>query len=659
MQPPPPGSHPHPQPPAPPATASDEILAAALRTRDTARTARPVAVLTARHWRPVFDYASVVTPSPEAASLLTTAAFGTVLDELRRVRTTAALRPLLLTAARRTGAAWAADGQVAALPGLRHPGTGRAVPAVIFTGDGDRALTARAFRTLPGADQTLLWHTEAEGEGVSVPAALLAVDPRTAAARREPAREAFRAAVLRAHRELAPDDDCRHYNKLLDAAVRRGGSRASAPGLAEHLAHCSHCRLAAGQLDHTGGRLGLLLAEALLGRAARPYYDSRPARRRLAALREGTAEGAPAGARDAGDRAPGRRSRRRPRSRTVAAARTLLSLRAPADVRAPADGHAPPDVRAPVDGRTPAPAHTSAPARTPPPVRTSAPGLRRAATGSRARRPRRPGPAAALLAGAAALAGLALVAAFGPDLRAGDGRTARAHRPPVPGTEAPPSTGPAPPAGPFTARLRHTASGLCLDIRDGIARRGADAVTEICAGRLSQRWTYEADGLLRNAAAPALCLDSGLPDGVLALSPCDREPRPVGGAPPGTLPGAPNSAPPGTPGTPGAGASPVGGPVSGGSGSPGDGPATPGAGTSPRGAATPAGEGGGLRLRYTLTSGGELLARRDDRLAVVPAAPGVGARAVVRLRGGEDDAPARRWRAELSPAPPGSPAPAS
>ncbi|MYS66067.1 hydrolase, partial [Streptomyces sp. SID5473] len=158
-------------------------------------------------------------------------------------------------------------------------------------------------------------------------------------------------------------------------------------------------------------------------------------------------------------------------------------------------------------------------------------------------------------------------------------------------------------------------SGLCLDVRDGIARRGADAVTEICAGRLSQRWTYETDGLLRSAAAPALCLDSGRPDGVLALASCDREPGATAG-PGGT---------------------------------------------------------GALRLRYELTAGGELLARRDDRQAVVPAAPGIGAPAVVRLRsdhgdnsdnsdngdsGGEGSGP-WRWRTEFSSPPPVRPAPAS
>ncbi|MYS66066.1 hydrolase, partial [Streptomyces sp. SID5473] len=271
MQPPPPGTHPPPLS----AAASDEALADALRSGGEAATARPVAVLMARHWQSVFDYASVVTPSPKAAFLLTTAAFDTVLGELRRRRPTTALRPLLLAAARRTGAAWARDAEVTALAGLRHPETGRAVPAAMFTADGDRTLTARAFQLLSGADQCLIWHTEAEGEGISVPAALLAVDPRTAAARREPVRETFRAAVLRCHRELAPDDSCRHYSKLLDAAARRKDGDTCAPmpapvpDVSAHAAQCAHCRLAADQLDHTGDRLGLLLAEALLGRAAR------------------------------------------------------------------------------------------------------------------------------------------------------------------------------------------------------------------------------------------------------------------------------------------------------------------------------------------------------------------------------------------------------
>lgn len=42
---------------------------------------------------------------------------------------------------------------------------------------------------------------------------------------------------------------------------------------------CGYCRYAADQLDQSGGRLPVLLAEAVLGWGARPYLDSRPGRR--------------------------------------------------------------------------------------------------------------------------------------------------------------------------------------------------------------------------------------------------------------------------------------------------------------------------------------------------------------------------------------------
>ncbi|MET7452873.1 RICIN domain-containing protein [Streptomyces sp. NPDC005574] len=188
-----------------------------------------------------------------------------------------ALRPQLLTAVRDTVGEWAADDGISALlPELRKPTGGRGLLAARSVTPERRRLAERAFRALPGASQCLLWHIEVEAEPISVPAGLLGVDPGTAATAVEQAREQFRAGCVRAHRELAPSQECRLHNRLLDGPLRRGG--ALLPDVRRHLAQCRHCRHAAEQLSHFEDALDVLLAEAVLGWGARRYLDSRPGR---------------------------------------------------------------------------------------------------------------------------------------------------------------------------------------------------------------------------------------------------------------------------------------------------------------------------------------------------------------------------------------------
>ncbi|MCG0067699.1 RICIN domain-containing protein, partial [Streptomyces tricolor] len=68
-------------------------------------------------------------------------------------------------------------------------------------------------------------------------------------------------------------------------------------------------------------------------------------------------------------------------------------------------------------------------------------------------------------------------------------------------------------------RLRNLASGLCVGVVGEKAAEGAETELSDCSATPSQRWTYETDGLLRNAAAPELCLDSRLGYSV-RLAPC-------------------------------------------------------------------------------------------------------------------------------------------
>ncbi|WP_078947654.1 RICIN domain-containing protein [Streptomyces griseus] len=274
-----------PRPPYPPRPGwspgdSDRNLLAQLGASgaDSGPGACAVALLLARHWRATFDYAVVCLASAEdSARMVATTAFNRVLGRAAGGAVSGALRPQLLVAVRETVREWAGDEAISTiLPELRKTVGGRGLRASGRATPEKRQIAERAFRTLPGASQCLLWHTEVEAEPISVPAGLLGVDSGTATAAREQAREQFRAGCVRAHRELAPTAECRYYNRLLDVAMRRGGELL--PDVRKHLTECQYCRRAAEQLGHFDGGLEVLLAETVLGWGARRYLDSRPGR---------------------------------------------------------------------------------------------------------------------------------------------------------------------------------------------------------------------------------------------------------------------------------------------------------------------------------------------------------------------------------------------
>ena len=237
-----------------------------------------VALLLTRHWRAAYDYAAICLASAGgSASTVATAAFHQVLRRLTGGAVGGALRPQLLVAVRNTVRKWAADEAIAiVLPELRKPNGGRGLRAVGSLTPEKRQLTDRAFQALPGASQCLLWHTEVEAEPITIPAGLLGVDPHTAAAALEQAREQFRAGCVRAHRELAPARECAFYNRLLDVSLRRGGTLM--PDVRRHLTQCRYCHDAAEQLRRFESGPDALLAETVLGWGARRYLDSRPGR---------------------------------------------------------------------------------------------------------------------------------------------------------------------------------------------------------------------------------------------------------------------------------------------------------------------------------------------------------------------------------------------
>ncbi|MGW7402650.1 ricin-type beta-trefoil lectin domain protein [Streptomyces sp. NPDC054833] len=506
--------------PARPFDVTDEQLSAELKKwTGTTPALHPVGELLDRHWEAAFAYARLCTNGPRAAGMLTTAAFTRLFGEsLRQAGPTSAWRPHLLVTVRRIAAEWDSDGRQE----LLHPAL------LTGTGPGDRAaarllppsnrrLLSRAFQRLPQSSRAVLWHAEVEAEPLAVPAALLGLDEEGARAELHRARVRLREESLQVHRELATEDECLRYIRMLDVTFRRGAMTVD-PDLQQHLNRCTHCRHTADQLDTFNGFLGVALAEAVLGWGAQAYVESRagltgepadpeppqpPAAAPAggepftSAVGEASTETVPGTADDdasvltgQGASAPGLPA---PSPRAVAR-RAASALRATTRPSAPADG-----------ARSRRSAHRAA------------------------RRARRRNLAAAV----ATVSGLVVLPLIlWSVLSSGDGAApapdGRSAKTPGPGssTRGPSWAGASQTSqGTLSGRLHNVGSGLCVAVVGNKAVEGAETELAKCSSAASQRWTYETDGLLRSAAAPELCLDSHLGYSV-RLASCTGAARP-------------------------------------------------------------------------------------------------------------------------------------
>ncbi|MEW1925756.1 ricin-type beta-trefoil lectin domain protein [Streptomyces sp. NPDC088360] len=440
-------------------------LAARLRGRPESEADRPVALLLARHWQSASDYSAIcLATRASSASMVATASFHQVLGDMVRGEPGGALRPYLLVTVRETVRGWSVDDRISAfMPELRKPTGGRGMRAATSVTLEKRQLAARSFWALPAVAQCLLWHTAVEAEHISIPAGLSGLSADLAADSLDQAREQFRAGIVRAHRELAPTEECPRYNRLLDVTMRRGSALLS--DVQQHLSGCRHCRDTADQLSDIESELGILLAEAVLGWGARRYLESRPGR---AAFARG---GAAATGR--GGRRSGGGGRHRPSPRT------------------PLPGGGPPG---------------------------------QARTYSRALRTGAALGAAALLA-AVLIATLSSGdggsgGSVSPTGMAGshdDRPSADPDEPPV-GSSAPTSAGY--PDSSDQGRLRNVAADLCLDVRGRKLKPGVRTKLAECSAEASQQWSYDDNGLLSSVPRPDLCLDSHADDGVIALGRC-------------------------------------------------------------------------------------------------------------------------------------------
>ncbi|MER5428195.1 RICIN domain-containing protein [Streptomyces sp. NPDC002588] len=257
---------------------SDEFLAAGIRGGTDSEVAQPTALLIARHWRPVHEYAVIcLASSGSVSNMLTAAAVHQVFDRLKLGEPGTALRPRLLVTVRDLARQWSADESIAGVvPVVKKPAGARGMRTAKSLIPENRVLAERSFQGLSAEARGVLWHAEVEAEPVGAVAGLLGMDTDTVVAAHQQACEKLREGLVRAHRDLAPSKDCRFYNRLLDVPIRRGGELL--PDVRKHLDECRYCRAAAEQLGHFEGGLGILLAEAVLGWGARRYHDSRPGR---------------------------------------------------------------------------------------------------------------------------------------------------------------------------------------------------------------------------------------------------------------------------------------------------------------------------------------------------------------------------------------------
>src|SRR6478672_3227360 len=130
---------------------------------------------------------------------------------------------------------------------------------------------ARAFASLPERWQTVLWHTEVEGQKPAEVAPLLGMSANSVSALAYRAREGLRQAFLSMHAQATGDDACAWTHEHLGAHIRGGLSRRDAARVERHLEECRPCTALYLELTEVNSHLAEVLAPLLLGGAAVAY----------------------------------------------------------------------------------------------------------------------------------------------------------------------------------------------------------------------------------------------------------------------------------------------------------------------------------------------------------------------------------------------------
>ncbi|MFC0111468.1 sigma-70 family RNA polymerase sigma factor [Kibdelosporangium aridum] len=135
----------------------------------------------------------------------------------------------------------------------------------------DNSLIVRAFASLPERWQTVLWHTEIEGQTPAEVAPLLGLSPNGVSATAYRAREGLRKAYLQAHVTHNPPERCRAAAAKLGSWTRSGLSRRETAQVEVHLDQCVACRALAAELADVNGALRGTIAPLVLGAGAAGY----------------------------------------------------------------------------------------------------------------------------------------------------------------------------------------------------------------------------------------------------------------------------------------------------------------------------------------------------------------------------------------------------
>lgn len=254
--------------------ASDAELIAAVRAGDEDAYAQ----LYRRHHGPALRYARSLASSSAEAEDLVADAFTRVLAALRTGNgPDEAFRPYLLSAVRN-----------AFYDLTRRANRERPVddltpfaPEAPFVdpvlAKDERRLVALAFSELPERWQTVLWHTEVEGEKPASVAPLLGISANAVAALAYRAREGLRERYLHVHLSSTTDEQCRRTTERLAAYTRKKLSKSETRQVHQHLDGCNRCRLLFTELADLNSRLGVILAPIVLGGALGHFASSGPA----------------------------------------------------------------------------------------------------------------------------------------------------------------------------------------------------------------------------------------------------------------------------------------------------------------------------------------------------------------------------------------------
>ena len=216
------------------------------------------ALLHARHWA----------RTEAAAEDLRAEAFTRVLHAIRNGNgPTESFRPYLLTTMRHVARDWAeGDRRLLLVPDLvdieaPEPEVDPVIAAL------ERSLAGQAFMTLPERWQSVLWHTEVEGEGPAQLAPKLGMEPTAIAALAYRAREGLKQAYLQAHITEIGKETCRPYAEKLGTAARNKLGPREKAKVNAHLRTCMECTGLLAMLKYINAHIGVLVAPAAVGTA--------------------------------------------------------------------------------------------------------------------------------------------------------------------------------------------------------------------------------------------------------------------------------------------------------------------------------------------------------------------------------------------------------